>query len=119
MHSDIAEAHDEGSMTALSMLDLSPAFEVIDDPIILKRLEVSFEKALTWGKAFIADRTQGVLIADKTSPDMGLHLGVPQISVFGPNNYCRYTKLAVEIIKLQLNIYLLNISYPPPRLCNN
>jgi len=38
VHSEIAEALDEGSMTALIMLDLSAAFDVIDHPILLKRL---------------------------------------------------------------------------------
>ena len=50
VHSDIAEAHGEGSMTVLIMLDLSAAFDVIDQPIPLKRLEFSFEikkRALT------------------------------------------------------------------------
>jgi len=42
VHSDIAKALDEGSMTALIMLDLSTAFGVIDHPILLKRLEFSF-----------------------------------------------------------------------------
>ena len=35
MHSDTAEALDEGTMTALIMLDLSAAFDVIDHPILL------------------------------------------------------------------------------------
>ena len=41
-HSDIVEALDEGSVTALIMLDLSAAFDVIDHPILMKRLEFSF-----------------------------------------------------------------------------
>jgi len=55
VHSDIAESLDEGSMTALIMLDLSAAFDVIDHPLLLKRLELSFgikEKALTWVKSY-------------------------------------------------------------------
>ena len=54
MNSDIAEALDEGSMTASIMIDLSAAFDVIDHPILPKRLEFSFgikEKALTWVKS--------------------------------------------------------------------
>ena len=35
VHSDTAEALDEGTMTALIMLDLSAAFDVIDYPILL------------------------------------------------------------------------------------
>jgi len=53
VHSDIAVALDEGSMTALIMLDLSAALDVIDHPILLKRLEFSFgikEKGFNLGK---------------------------------------------------------------------
>jgi hypothetical protein len=35
VHSDIAEALLEGSMTALILLDLPAAFDIIDHPIIL------------------------------------------------------------------------------------
>jgi len=42
VHSDIAEALDEGHMTSLIMLDLFAAFDVIDHTILLKRLEFSF-----------------------------------------------------------------------------
>jgi len=41
-HSNIAEALHEALMTALIMLDLSAPFDVIDHPILLKRLEFSF-----------------------------------------------------------------------------
>jgi len=84
VHSDIAEALDEGSMTALIMLDLSTAFDVIDHPILIKHLEFSFgikKKALTWVKSYLTDRTQCVSVANKTSPDVGLLFGVPQGSI--------------------------------------
>ena len=41
-------------MTALLMFNLSAAFDLIDHPILVKRLEFS----------------------DKTSPDVGFHFGV-------------------------------------------
>ena len=47
MHSDIAEAVVEGSMTGLIMFDLSTAFDVIDHTILLKRLEFSFKTKKT------------------------------------------------------------------------
>ena len=42
VHSDVAGALDERSMTVLIILDLSAAFDVIDHPILLKRLECFF-----------------------------------------------------------------------------
>ena len=71
MHSDITEALDEGSITALIMLYLSAVFDVIDHPILLMRLELSIrinEKVLIWLKSKLSDRTQCVSVADKTSP---------------------------------------------------
>jgi hypothetical protein len=41
-HSDIAQGLDEGSMTALIMLDLTATFDVIDYLILLRRVEFSF-----------------------------------------------------------------------------
>jgi len=52
VYSDIAEVLHEGSMAALitGMLDLSAAFDVINHPIRLKCLELSFGiKALNLG----------------------------------------------------------------------
>jgi len=40
VHSDIVVAFDEGFMTALIRLDLSPPFDVIDHPVLLKGLEL-------------------------------------------------------------------------------
>jgi len=71
VHSDITEALDEGSITALIMLYLSAVFDVIDHPILLMRLELSIrinEKVLIWLKSKLSDRTQCVSVADKTSP---------------------------------------------------
>ena len=58
-------------MTALGMLDLSAAFDVIDYQILLKCLEFSFgikEKTLIRLKSYLADRTQCISMANKTWP---------------------------------------------------
>jgi len=81
VHSDIAEALDEGSMTALIMLDLSEAFDGIDHPILQKRLECFFG------------------IKKNTSPGVGLLFCVPQGFVLRPTNYCMHTKPIGEITK--------------------
>ena len=84
VHSDIAEVSDEGSMTALIMLDLSTAFDAINHSILLKLLEFSFgikERALTWVMLYLNDRTPCVLVVAKTSPDVGFRFGVPEGSL--------------------------------------
>ena len=82
MHSDIDAAPDERSMAALIMLDLSGTFDVIDHPILRKRLEFSFGingKGFIWVKLYLTDRTYCVQsVAGKTSPDVGLQFGIPR-----------------------------------------
>ena len=41
VHIDIVEVLDESSMTTLIMLDLSPAFDVIDHSILQKRFSLA------------------------------------------------------------------------------
>ena len=96
MHSDVVEALDEGSMTLLIILGLSATFNVIDHPILLKRLEFSFgikENALTWVKWYLTNKT------DKTSVNLGFRFGVLRRSALQPNNYCICGKLFGDIIK--------------------
>ena len=85
-------------MTALIiMLDLSAGFALIDHPILLKRLELSFwnqGQSVNLGKVVTGRHN-----SDKTSPDVGLPFGVPQGSVLGPKNYCMHAKPVGEIIK--------------------
>ena len=74
----------EGSIDVLIMFDLAAAFDLVDHPISLKRLEISFvtkKKALIWIMSYLTGRTGCVSVADKTSPDVGLHFGVSQGSV--------------------------------------
>ena len=83
--SDIAEVLDKGSMNVLIMLDLSDVFDLIDHPILLKHLEYSFgikKKSSIWIMSYLAN---------KTSPDVGFLFDVPQGSVLGTKNYCKYS----------------------------
>ena len=86
MGNDIGEALDEGSVPALIMLDLSAAFHVIDNLILLKHLQFSFdikENALNGVKSYLSDRTKRVSVTDKTSLDLCFYCGVPHGSVLG------------------------------------
>jgi len=78
VHSDNTDALDEGAMTALIMLDLFTAVEVIDHPILLKLLGFGIKgNALSWVKSYLTDRTQCASVAEITSLDVGLHFVVP------------------------------------------
>jgi len=84
-------------MTALVLLDLSAAFDVIDYTILQTRPEHSFGvtvtgSALSWIKSDLSDRSQCIAIGMTNSEGKCLDFGVAQGSVLGPRKYCLYSK---------------------------
>jgi len=75
VNSYIAEALDEGSTTALTSLDSSTteAFRIF-----------------VWYQKYGINLDNNVAVADRTSPDAGLHFGIQQETVLGTKNYCMY-----------------------------
>ena len=70
VHHDITTMLDNGSITALIMLDLSAAFDTIDHAILLKRLNYSFGitgTAHKWFESYLTGRTQSVKIEGQAS----------------------------------------------------
>jgi len=68
--SDILKAADDGKVTLLGLIDLSAAFDTVDDAILLDHLDVSFGicgAALSWIQSFITGRTQVVLIDNQSA----------------------------------------------------
>ena len=59
--SDILMAADSRKVTLLGLLDMSAAFDCVDHPILLERLQVAAGiggTALNWIRSFLSDRTQ-------------------------------------------------------------
>ena len=59
IHNDILLSTDAGKVTALTLLDLSAAFNIIDHTILLRRLDDWFGvtgKALDWFKSYMTGR---------------------------------------------------------------
>ncbi len=78
---------DNGKVTALTLLDLSAAFDTIDHATLLERLHGHFRisgTVLQWFKSYITNRQQRVHIDGSLSCPQYLHFGVPQGSVLGP-----------------------------------
>ena len=92
----------EGSTTALTLLDLSAAFDTIDHSILFHRLHECYGingLALSWFESYLSDRTQSVKIGSVLSHPMDLKFGVPQGSVLGPLLFSMYTNPLSSIIQ--------------------
>ena len=88
-------------VTALTLLDLSAAFDTIDHLILLQRLHRYFGisgLALWWFKSNFLDRYQSINISGTLSCPRHLPFGVPQGSVLGPVLFSLYTTLLSQVI---------------------
>ena len=73
--------------TAVVLLDLSSAFDTIDQLSLVNRLTTWFgvwDTALTWFSSYLSGRSQSVKIDESLSKSRRLECGVPQGSVLGP-----------------------------------
>ena len=85
---------DDGRVTALTLLDLSAAFNTIDHTILLRRLGNWFGvsgKALDWFKSYLTGRSQRIKLGNCLSSRSDLSFGVPQRSVLCPLPFTLYT----------------------------
>ena len=101
IHNDILLNMAKGSVNALTLLDLSAAFETTDHTILLDRLNVYYgisELALGWFKSYLSGRTHSVKVGSTLSHPAALQYGVPQGSVLGPILFSLYTNPISSII---------------------
>lgn len=101
VHNDIFKSLDQKLCTAMIMLDLSAAFDLINHDILFHRLEFTFgivSESLRWFESYLNNRVHCVEIGNTLSNEKILQTGVPQGSVLGPIIYCMFTRPLGQII---------------------
>ena len=103
-------ACDQGSVSILSLLDLSAAFDTLDHNILLKKLRLSFGISgvvLRWLESYLTERNQTVLAGGRASQPTVLKYGVPQGSVLGPVLFTMHITPLVYVITHHNTLYHL------------
>ena len=102
---DILEAFDNKQATVMLLLDLSAAFDTVDQDKLLDILhnEIGIRgTCFKWFTSFLKNRTQRVKINDSFSDSVTLDFGVAQGTVLGPRCYNIYSRIFPEYVRLIL-----------------
>jgi len=89
-------------LAALTLLDLSVAFDTVDYEILLQRLETIYgisDVAHRWFRSYLLGRSQYVRIGTSYFSVIDLLCGVPQGSVVGPVLFILYTAGLISLIE--------------------
>ena len=101
IQNDIAASMDSGKAVALTLLDLSAAFDTIDHDILFNSLRDWFGvdgTVLRWIKSYLSNCKQKVKLGNRFSDAFSLPYRVPQGSVLGPLRFTLYTTSLSNII---------------------
>ena len=123
---DLFLSHNKGNISILALLDFSSAFDTIDHPILVHRLQADFgftDTVLQWFSSYLTDRTHYVSLSNHCSAFTHVHSGVPQGSVLGPILFTMYIKPFSDIIDSHSIIHhsfadelQLHMSAPPNKI---
>jgi len=100
IHNDIVAAVDQGDVGALVLLDLSAAFDTVNQSVLVDVLRERFGMdgdALQWMISYLDNRSQVVNIGSTSSSTRPMPCGVPQGSVLGPQQFIAYIEDVVSI----------------------
>ena len=94
---------DERLVSLVALLDLSAAFDTLDHPILLKRLETTFGvtgTVIDWFVSYLSGRFQSVIVDGVVSASRPLVYGVPQGSVLEPVLFTLYSQPLSDVISV-------------------
>ena len=100
MHDAWVEADDRGEIAGAALIDMSPAFDVVDTKLLLRKCELyNFDRNATqWLWSYLSERSQSTYIGGCLSSAQNLEAGVPQGSILGPALYTLYTSDFPEVV---------------------
>ena len=87
VYNDLGLAADNGDVSALCLLDLTAAFDTVNNDLMMLKLERQFGLrgvVLDWFRSYLCCRTYRVIHGGKTSCTFYVICSVPQGSVLGP-----------------------------------
>ena len=90
MYSNWVEAFEDEKITAVILLDMSAAFDLVDKSILVEKLKLYGldRHSADWMENYMSGRSQQVYIDGDLSDPMAVEVGVPQGSILGPILYC-------------------------------
>ena len=101
IHNDILASMDAGKVTALTLLDLSAAFDTIDRTILLRRRDDWFGvtvKALDWFESYLTGRCQRIRLGDCLSSKARSPIWSPSRVSLGPLLFTLYITVLSSMI---------------------
>jgi hypothetical protein len=90
MYSNWVENHEQDKVTAVILLDMSAAFDLVDKSILIDKLKLYGldDGSSSWMESYMSQRSQRVFLDGELSDTLSVEVGVPQGSILGPILYC-------------------------------